>query len=58
MVARSEPALDAASATLAWPRDLLTDDRGRFVGFLMERAAGPRVFELYNPSTRRHAAPP
>jgi hypothetical protein len=52
-----EPALDAASASLAWPLDLLTDERSRFVGFLMERAAGPRVFELYNPSTRRHAAP-
>jgi len=52
-----EPAVDAASAALAWPRDLLADERGRFVGFLMERAAGPRLFELYNPSTRRHAAP-
>jgi len=52
-----EPSLDARAAALAWPRDLLTDERGRFVGFLMERAGGPRVFELYNPSTRRHAAP-
>jgi hypothetical protein len=52
-----EPALDTSAAALAWPRDLLVDERGRFAGFLMERAAGPRVFEFYNPSTRRHAAP-
>jgi len=52
-----EPALDASAAALAWPRDLLIDGQGRFAGFLMERAAGPRVFELYNPSTRRSAAP-
>ncbi|HEU4455908.1 MAG TPA: hypothetical protein VFR81_22775, partial [Longimicrobium sp.] len=52
-----EPALDASAAKLAWPRDLLLEMGGGFVGFLMERAEGPRVFELYNPSTRRHAAP-
>jgi tRNA A-37 threonylcarbamoyl transferase component Bud32 len=52
-----EPALDASAATLAWPRDLLLEMGGGFAGFLMERAEGPRVFELYNPSTRRHAAP-
>jgi hypothetical protein len=51
------PRLDAASATLAWPADLLLDGRGRFAGFLMPRAEGPRVFEFYNPSTRRKAAP-
>jgi hypothetical protein len=52
-----EPALDASAAALAWPRDLLLEAGGGFAGFLMERAEGPRVFELYNPSTRRHAAP-
>ncbi len=52
-----EPSLDASAAALAWPLDLLTAANGGFAGFLMERAAGPRVFELYNPSTRRHAAP-
>jgi hypothetical protein len=51
------PRLDASSATLAWPADLLLDGRGRFAGFLMPRAEGPRIFELYNPSTRRKAAP-
>jgi hypothetical protein len=53
----NEPALDASAAALAWPRDLLMEAGGGFAGFLMERAEGPRVFELYNPSTRRHAAP-
>ncbi len=52
-----EPSLDASAAALAWPRDLLFNGRGTFAGFLMPRAEGPRVFELYNPSTRRHAAP-
>ncbi|HEX2205065.1 MAG TPA: TonB family protein [Longimicrobium sp.] len=45
------------AAALAWPEDLLTDARGRFVGFLMPFAAGARVFELYNPVTRRKEAP-
>jgi hypothetical protein len=52
-----EPSLDASAAALAWPRDLLLEVGGGFAGFLMERAEGPRVFELYNPSTRRRAAP-
>jgi TonB family protein len=51
------PALQGGAA-LAWPVDLLTDPNGgRFAGFLMPRAEGPRVFELYNPVSRRHAAP-
>lgn len=50
------PALVGAS--LAWPIDLLTDPSGgRLAGFLMKRAEGPRVFELYNPVSRRRAAP-
>jgi hypothetical protein len=51
------PQLDPDVATLAWPCDLLLDRRGRFVGFLMPRAEGPRVFEFYNPVTRRQTAP-
>ncbi len=51
------PALDAAAATLAWPCDLLFDSRGTFAGFLMPRAEGPRIFEFYNPVTRRQTAP-
>src|SRR3954470_18538877 len=53
------PALRGA-ATLAWPVDLLTDPSGgRFAGFLMPRAEGPRprIFEFYNPITRRRVAP-
>src|SRR4051794_16837561 len=49
------PAL--AGAALAWPVDLLTGPGGRFAGFLMPRAEGPRLFELYNPVSRRRAAP-
>ncbi|HEU4452789.1 MAG TPA: hypothetical protein VFR81_07000, partial [Longimicrobium sp.] len=51
------PELDASAARLAWPCDLLFDGAGAFAGFLMPRAEGPRVFELYNPVTRRAAAP-
>ncbi|HEU4452788.1 MAG TPA: hypothetical protein VFR81_06995 [Longimicrobium sp.] len=51
------PELDAAAATLAWPCDLLFDGRGTFAGFLMPRAEGPRLFEFYNPVTRRQTAP-
>ncbi|HET7229200.1 MAG TPA: TonB family protein [Longimicrobium sp.] len=51
------PALPAG-ASIAWPVDLLTDPRGaRFAGFLMPRAEGPRVFEFYNPVSRRKTAP-
>src|SRR3954451_11288407 len=50
------PAL--AGAALAWPVDLLTDlNGGRFAGFLMPRAEGPRIFEFYNPVMRRRVAP-
>src|SRR5687768_14455082 len=51
------PRTDASVVRLAWPRDLLLDRGGRFAGFVMPRAEGPRLFELYNPSSRRHAAP-
>ncbi|HEX8376125.1 MAG TPA: hypothetical protein VF606_13205, partial [Geminicoccaceae bacterium] len=51
------PALEGG-ASLAWPVDLLTDPNGgRFAGFLMPRAEGPRIFEFYNPVSRRRAAP-
>jgi TonB family protein len=51
------PALDPGAA-VAWPVDLLTGPSGgRFAGFLMPRARGPRLFELYNPVSRRRAAP-
>jgi len=51
------PALEGGAA-VAWPVDLLTDPNGgRFAGFLMPRAEGPRIFEFYNPVSRRHVAP-
>ncbi|HSU13902.1 energy transducer TonB [Longimicrobium sp.] len=44
--------------SIAWPTDLLTDlNGGRFAGFLMPRAEGPRIFEFYNPISRRRTAP-
>lgn len=47
-----------AGVSIAWPVELLTDPRGtRFAGFLMPRAEGPRVFEFYNPVSRRKTAP-
>ncbi|HEX2205063.1 MAG TPA: TonB family protein [Longimicrobium sp.] len=52
------PALPPGGAvSLAWPAELLTDARGWLAGFVMPRAEGARVFELYNPVTRRKAAP-
>ncbi|MFL5537683.1 MAG: hypothetical protein ACJ8J0_01740, partial [Longimicrobiaceae bacterium] len=63
------PAMPEGTAT-AWPVDLLLDDSGRrfagfamprtggrFMGFVMPRAEGPRLFEFYNPVSRRGAAP-
>ena len=51
------PALDPGAA-VAWPVDLLTGPSGgRFAGFLMPRAEGPRLFEFYNPVSRRRTAP-
>ncbi|HEX9938595.1 MAG TPA: TonB family protein [Longimicrobium sp.] len=47
-----------AGVSIAWPVELLTDPRGtKFAGFLMPRAEGPRVFEFYNPVSRRKTAP-
>ncbi|HYW08480.1 MAG TPA: hypothetical protein VE913_16085, partial [Longimicrobium sp.] len=42
---------------LAWPEEVLSDGRGRLAGFVMPRAEGPRIFEFYNPVTRRAQAP-
>ncbi|MFL5385813.1 MAG: hypothetical protein ACJ8GN_25135 [Longimicrobiaceae bacterium] len=50
------PAMPEGTAT-AWPVDLLLDAGGRFAGFVMPRAEGPRLFEFYNPVSRRGAAP-
>jgi hypothetical protein len=50
------PAMPEGTAT-AWPADLLLDGGGRFAGFVMPRAEGPRLFEFYNPVSRRETAP-
>lgn len=47
------PALADAGASLAWPREPLVDAAGQVVGFVMPRAHGVKVFELFNPATRR-----
>ncbi|HEV2733451.1 MAG TPA: hypothetical protein VGV85_01395, partial [Longimicrobiaceae bacterium] len=47
-----------AQGIFAWPLDLLRDREGRFVGLLLPRVEGKlRLFELYNPATRRDRAP-
>ena len=55
MVARP-PAMPEGTA-IAWPADVLLQERGGFAGFLMPRADGPRIFEFYNPVSRRQTAP-
>ncbi|HYH82253.1 MAG TPA: hypothetical protein VEX86_20760, partial [Longimicrobium sp.] len=49
------PRMPGGSA-IAWPADLLLGPDG-FAGFLMLRADGPRLFEFYNPVSRRATAP-
>jgi hypothetical protein len=44
-----------AGTSIAWPADLLLGASG-FAGFVMPRAEGPRLFEFYNPVTRRATA--
>jgi len=53
----THPPTKPAGTALAWPSDVLLAERGGFAGFLMPRADGPRVFEFYNPVTRRATAP-
>ena len=48
----------AGAGIFAWPQELLLDEEGRFAGVLLPRVDGKvRVFELYNPATRRERAP-
>jgi serine/threonine protein kinase len=49
------PAMPEDTA-IAWPADVLLTGGG-FAGFLMPYAEGPRIFEFYNPVTRRSRAP-
>jgi hypothetical protein len=52
----ANPPAMPAGTSIAWPVDLLLDGHG-FAGFLMPRAGEPRLFEFYNPVTRRATAP-
>jgi hypothetical protein len=56
MMLAHPPAMPEGTA-IAWPADLLLDGGGRFAGFVMPRAEGPRLFEFYNPVSRRGVAP-
>ncbi len=48
----------AGGGVFAWPLDLLRDGERRCVGLLLPRVDGKlRLFELYNPATRRDRAP-
>ncbi len=54
----AEAALRSGRPGLAWPVDLLRDRTGRHVGVLLPRVEGMhRVFELYNPASRRRLHP-
>jgi TonB family protein len=57
MIAEPPELPEGGGASLAWPLDLLMGPSQRFAGFVMPRAEGPRVFELYNPVTRRRQSP-
>jgi hypothetical protein len=48
----------AGAGIFAWPLELLRDEEGGFAGLLLPRVEGKlRLFELYNPATRRERAP-
>ncbi|MET0397780.1 MAG: TonB family protein [Longimicrobiaceae bacterium] len=48
----------SGAGIFAWPLELLRGEDGGLVGFLLPRVDGRlRVFELYNPATRRERAP-
>ena len=55
LMVANPPAMPQGTS-IAWPLDVLIHGRG-FAGFVMPFAEGPRVFEFYNPVTRRATAP-
>jgi TonB family protein len=57
MVANPPGVPNPGAPDLAWPLELLEDDAGQVRGFVMRRAEGARLFDLYNPATRRQRAP-
>jgi len=53
----ADPLAVEGEVSIAWPLDLLTDERGRFAGLLVPRVDDTRkLFEVYNPATRRERA--
>ncbi len=61
MLARSPAGaalMGAGAGIFAWPLELLRGEEDRLAGLLLPRVDGKlRVFELYNPATRRERAP-
>ncbi|MET0397781.1 MAG: TonB family protein [Longimicrobiaceae bacterium] len=50
--------MGAGAGIFAWPLELLRGEDGALAGLLLPRVEGRlRVFELYNPATRRERAP-
>jgi len=53
-----DPTRAQSHASIAWPLDLLYDDRGRFVGYLMPRIQNAvPLLEVFNPRLRARTLP-
>jgi formylglycine-generating enzyme required for sulfatase activity len=52
------PILENGQRLIAWPLDLLLNNQGQIVGFLMQRLVNMKsIFNFYNPSMRRKEFP-
>jgi serine/threonine protein kinase len=52
------PTLAQGHVSIAWPQDLLIDQQGRIVGYVMPQVEKMRrMFDFYNPGTRRKICP-
>ena len=55
-----DPTRSRGHVSLAWPEDLVWDDRGGVAGFVMplvNRSASVPLYQLYSPKSRRSLAP-
>jgi len=53
-----DPMLAKGHTLIAWPLDLLLNNQGQIVGFLMQRLVNMKsIFNFYNPSMRRKEFP-
>lgn len=53
-----DPMLIRKHRSIAWPQELLKDDKGNFAGFLMPRVSGAlQINHIYNAKLRRRSAP-